>query len=59
MTVPNGLSWLSSSSAEISRARAVLDSLHKEGVINELGFLMLNGAFADRLYPIGARGIAG
>jgi len=42
---------LSSSSADITRARAVLDALRKPGVIDELGFLMLNAAFAQRLYP--------
>lgn len=46
-----GIAWLSSSNAEISRARGVLDALRKPGVIDELGFLMLNGAFAERLYP--------
>lgn len=46
-----GIGWLSTSSAEITRARAVLDALRKPGVIDELGFLMLNGAFAERLYP--------
>jgi Family of unknown function (DUF6361) len=49
--VYSGLRWLSSCSAEITRARAVLDALRKPGVIDELGFLMLNGAFAERLYP--------
>ncbi len=29
----------------------MIDALRKPGVIDELGFLMLNGAFADRLYP--------
>jgi len=51
MTLRSGLAWLSSSSAEIARARSVLDALRKPGVIDELGFLMLNGAFAERLYP--------
>jgi uncharacterized protein DUF6361 len=51
MTLRSGLAWLSSSSAEIVRARSVLDALRKPGVIDELGFLMLNGAFAERLYP--------
>jgi Family of unknown function (DUF6361) len=49
--VYSGLRWLSSSSVEITRARAVLDALRKPGVIDELGFLMLNAAFAERLYP--------
>jgi hypothetical protein len=51
MTLRGGLAWLSSSSAEIARARSVLDALRKPGVIDELGFLMLNGAFAERLFP--------
>jgi len=38
--------WLSSSSAEIARARNVLKALAPAGVIDELGFLILNGAFA-------------
>jgi hypothetical protein len=45
------IAWLSSSNAEITRARGVLEALRKPGVIDELGFLMLNGAFAGRLYP--------
>jgi hypothetical protein len=42
---------LSSSSAEITRARNVLKALTPGGVIDELGFLILSGAFADRFYP--------
>jgi hypothetical protein len=45
------LTWLSSSGAEITRARNVLKALTPGGVIDELGFLVLNGAFADRFYP--------
>jgi hypothetical protein len=45
------LSWLASSSAEIARARNVLKGLQPTGVIDELGFLVLQGAFADRFYP--------
>jgi hypothetical protein len=51
VTIRGGLAWLSSSSAEIARARDVLKSLRPAGVIDELGFLVLFGAFADRLYP--------
>src|SRR4051812_19588807 len=43
--------WLASSSAEIARARTVLRSLSQPGVLDELGFLVLLGAFSDRLYP--------
>lgn len=45
------LVWLSSSSAEITRARNVLKALAPGGVIDALGFLVLSGAFADRFYP--------
>lgn len=45
------LTWLASSTAEIARARDILKSLQPTGVIDELGFLMLQGAFADRFYP--------
>jgi hypothetical protein len=45
------LTWLASSSAEIARARNVLKGLQPTGVIDELGFLVLQGAFADRFYP--------
>jgi hypothetical protein len=47
----SGIVWLSSSSAEIRRARNVLKALTPGGVIDELGFLILNSAFADRFYP--------
>jgi hypothetical protein len=46
-----GIAWLSSSSAEIARARDVLKALKPGGVIDELGFLVLQGAFADYFYP--------
>ena len=51
MTVRGGVAWLSSSSAEIARARDVLKALTPGGVIDELGFLVLQGAFADHFYP--------
>ena len=51
MTVIGGVSWLSSSSAEIARARHVLKALTPGGVIDELGFLVLQGAFAEQFYP--------
>jgi hypothetical protein len=51
MPVRPGVVWLSTSSAEIARAREVIRALRQEGVIDELGFLMLNGAFAERFYP--------
>lgn len=51
MSIHSGVSWLSSSNAEIARARQVLDSL-TGGVIDELGFLVLQGAFADHFYPL-------
>ena len=51
MIVRGGVSWLSSSSAEIARARNVLKALTPGGVIDELGFLVLQGAFAEQFYP--------
>lgn len=51
MAIHSGVAWLSSSSAEIARAREVLKSLTPGGVIDELGFLVLQGAFADHFYP--------
>ena len=51
MTWRRDLAWCSSSSAEIARATGVLDALRKQGVIDARGFVVLNGAFADRLYP--------
>ena len=51
MTIRPGIGWLSSSSDEIMRARNVLRALTPGGVIDELGFLMLQGAFADQFYP--------
>lgn len=45
------MAWLASSDAEIARARTVLRSLSQSGVLDELGFLVLLGAFSDRLYP--------
>lgn len=51
MPIRSGVAWLSSSGAEISRARHVLKALAQSGVLDELGFLALQGAFADHLYP--------
>jgi hypothetical protein len=51
LTQRNGLAWLAPSSDAIARARSVLAALRQPGVIDELGFLMLNGAFAEHLYP--------
>ena len=51
MTWRRDLAWCSLSSAEIARARGVLDALRKQGVIDARGVVVLNGAFADRLYP--------
>jgi len=47
----SGLFWIASSDLEIATARAVLRSLKPAGVLDELGFLTLLGAFSDRLYP--------
>ena len=51
MASRGGIAWLASSSGEIGRARAVLKSMTQAGVLDELGFLVLQGMFADRLYP--------
>jgi hypothetical protein len=51
MTNTTGLFWIASSDQDIARARAVLRSLKPAGVLDELGFLVLLGAFSDRLYP--------
>jgi hypothetical protein len=47
----HGVAFLATSAADISRARAVLKSLSQPGVLDELGYLVLQTAFADRLYP--------
>lgn len=51
MTTNSGVFWIGSSDAEIARARALLRTLSQPGVLDELGFLVLLGAFSDRLYP--------
>ena len=51
MTNTSGLFWIASSDQDIAKARAVLRSLKPAGVLDELGFLVLLGAFSDRLYP--------
>lgn len=51
MTNPRALFWIASSDEDIAKARAVLRSLKPAGVLDELGFLVLLGAFSDRLYP--------
>lgn len=51
MGIRAGVSWLSSSSAEIAGARDVLKSMISPGVIDELGFQRLQAPFAERFYP--------
>jgi hypothetical protein len=51
MTRTTGLFWIASSDQDIAKARAVLRALKPAGVLDELGFLVLLGAFSDRLYP--------
>ena len=51
MFTRSGIFWLAPSTAEIGRAREVLSALRPSGVLDELGFLVLAGAFADRFYP--------
>jgi hypothetical protein len=45
------IAWLSFSPDEIERACALVRALDGEGVLDELGFGPLQGAFADRFYP--------
>lgn len=51
MVLRTGVAWLSSSSAEIARAREVLKAMKPSGVLDELGFLVLFSAFGNRFYP--------
>lgn len=51
MISSSGVYWVASSDDEIARARALLRDISQPGVLDELGFLVLLGAFSDRLYP--------
>lgn len=43
--------WFASSANEVAKARAVLRAMKPQGILDELGFLVLLGAISDRLYP--------
>lgn len=47
----DAVTWLDFRSDELSEARAFIRSLQEEGVIDELGFLVLLGRFSDLLHP--------
>lgn len=51
MGTQQGIVWLATSAAEIARARDVLRTLTPAGVLDELGFGILQSAFAERFYP--------
>lgn len=51
MSRQQSIVWLASSDADITRARKVLQALTPQGVLDELGFLVLLGALSDRMYP--------
>lgn len=46
-----GIVWLATSAAEIAAARHALRGLTPAGVLDELGFQVMQGALSDRLYP--------
>ena len=43
--------WLATSSAQIASARHALRELKPTSVLDELGFMVLKAAFANRFYP--------
>lgn len=43
--------WFASSANEVAKARAVLRAMKPQGILDEMGFLVLLGAISDRLYP--------
>lgn len=47
----DAVTWLDFRADDLSRARDFIRSLQEEGVIDELGFLALQGRFSDLLYP--------
>lgn len=51
MSTPGAISWLDFRKDDLARARDLIRSLQDEGVLDELGYLALQGAFADQLYP--------
>jgi hypothetical protein len=51
MARSSSMFWFASSANEVARARAVLRAMKPQGVLDEMGFLVLLGAISDRLYP--------
>lgn len=45
------ISWVDFSSEDLRRARDLIKGMQEEGVLDELGFGILQSAIADRLYP--------
>src|SRR5437867_1684275 len=45
------ISWIDFSSEDLRRARDLIKGMQDEGVLDELGFGILQSAIADRLYP--------
>ncbi|MHB8872077.1 MAG: DUF6361 family protein [Myxococcaceae bacterium] len=48
---PSSITWLDFRRDDLKRARELIDSFRVEGVLDELGFLGLQVAFADVFYP--------
>jgi len=48
---PSAIAWLDFRRDDLLRARAFLKAMEGEGVLDELGFLALQGKFADVFYP--------
>lgn len=51
MTRIGPVAWLDFRPDDLTRAQQFIDSMSEEGVLDELGFLSLFGAFADVFYP--------
>ena len=47
----DAVTWLDFRADDLSQARDFIRSLQEEGVIDELGFLALQGRFSDLLHP--------
>jgi Family of unknown function (DUF6361) len=51
MSRVGAVTWLDFRADDLARARDLIRSLQDEGVLDELGFLVLFGCFADIFYP--------
>jgi hypothetical protein len=51
MITPGAIAWLDFRRDDLTRARDLIRSLQDEGLLDELGYLAMQGAFADQLYP--------